>query len=173
MGPPDSARPHAYIEITIDGAKAGKLIFELFQSQAADAVNYFRKRCCECSTRELCGINIQKIITGHAIYCNLPKKKISDDFFKTRNTNLHHTEGGLLSLSSDATELVITQTRTLWMDNCYQVIGRLRSGRDFLAKVGLVEVDYNQKPLSKLIFNKSGMCRNLEIGDNFLTSDDE
>lgn len=173
LPPHDLTQPYAYLKISIDGEFAGQLVFELFQSQVSHAVDYFKQRCCKNSLETLKGSLIEKIHSGYALYCKFQSRKLSDSLRIMRNTSLHHTGKGEISLSHDGSHFVITLTRAIQLDANYQVIGRLCYGDACLAKIGYVDVDNKCKPVQAIEIRECGNCSHSDLNDVLLDSDSD
>jgi len=165
----DLMRPHVYMEISINGVISGQLVFELFESQAREAVKHLKRRCSANHHYTILGTTIQKIHTGIALYGQIRRKNVLRTYPKTKCTSLHHTDSGILSLSHDGGQLAITLTKTLWLEKEFQVIGRLCYGDSCLKKLGNLDTDKNGKPLQNIIIGQCGLCSHLgpEINSNF------
>ncbi|KAK7101877.1 peptidyl-prolyl cis-trans isomerase-like 1 [Littorina saxatilis] len=81
---------------------------------------------------------------GSSIYGKTFEDEIADD--------LKHTGAGILSMAnsgpdSNGSQFFITLAPTQWLDGKHTIFGRICSGMSVVQRIGMVEVDGNDKPL--------------------------
>ena len=83
-----------------------------------------------------------------------------------RNSDLRHTEAGVLSLSTDGRVFAISLSRALKLDEEHQVVGRLCEGRDTLELLcDLRCSSVTEKPSDRIQIVRCGGCSHLGAPD--------
>lgn len=147
--PAQAANPKVAMDVSIDGAPAGTMEFELFADVVPKTAENFRVLCAgeQGKGMRYAGSPFHRIIPGFMIqggdFTNgdgTGGKSIYGERFPDENFTVKHTGAGLLSMANagpdtNGSQFFITVAPTDWLDGKHVVFGKLTSGMDVLIKM--------------------------------------
>jgi len=146
---------HAIIETSL-----GTIEIELFEDKAPVTTANFIQLA---EKGFYNGIIFHRVIPGFMIQSGDPKGdgtggpgyEIADEF----HPDLKHNSAGILSMAnsgpdSGGSQFFITLDATPWLDGKHAVFGKVIKGQDVVNKIGLVQRDRNDRPLTTVVMKK-------------------
>lgn len=139
-----------FMDISIDGQYAGRLLFELHNDIVPKTAYNFRRLCQEKKGQGYKQCSFHRIIPGFMAqggdFTHGNGKGGESIFgmkFEDENFKIQHLNAGDLSMAnsgpnSNGSQFFITFTKTEHLDNKHVVFGRLKSGLDTLKKIEAV-----------------------------------
>jgi len=163
----DKSRPHVYVEFGQDGTDVlGRLVFELFQDWVPKAVAWARSRIGGHSAAPLKGSAVHKLVQGYAMHFGAAKKGAPG---LERTDKLRVTQEGVLCVSPQGDEFVVSFARQLYIDRDYQPFGRYvpeaGGGIQLLRRLEGLETDTKDVPLAGVRVTGCGTCNHLGDAD--------
>jgi cyclophilin family peptidyl-prolyl cis-trans isomerase len=146
--------PRVFFKVTIDGAKAGELQFELNADVVPKTAENFRKLCVGGAGKGKSGVELwykgstfHRIIPGFMVqggdftrHNGTGGESIYGDQFNDENFTLKHTGPGLLSMANrgpntNGSQFFITTVPCPWLDGKHTVFGKLIDGQSILDQI--------------------------------------
>jgi len=160
---------NVYFDITIDGAPAGRVIFELYDSVVPKTAKNFRELATGQNGFGYQGSTFHRVIPQFMLqggdftrHNGTGGKSIYGEKFQDENFNLKHDDVGLLSMANagpntNGSQFFVTTVKTPWLDGKHVVFGKVIEGFEI---VKLVEKYGSQSgaPQKKVVIVQSGTC---------------
>jgi len=171
----DGPNPRAYIDITIGGEAAGRIIFVLFADIVPKTAENFRALCTGEKGKTDAGVSLHfKGCKFHRIIKDFMiqggdftqgdgrgGESIFGARFADENFRIKHTEAGLLSMANagpntNGSQFFITCRETPHLDNKHVVFGKVVEGMDIVKKIEGLETGPNDQPKLDVIIADCG-----------------
>jgi peptidyl-prolyl cis-trans isomerase B (cyclophilin B) len=171
---------YPYFDVEMEGDKAGRIVFQMFDDEAPKTCRNFR---------HLCGKNIMNN-SKRPSYQGVPFHRIIKDFmiqggditngdgtggysiygekFEDENLNMEHNQPGLLSMANagpntNGSQFFITTKEAPWLNGKHVVFGIVMKGMDVVQKLENVETDEQDVPRLRCRILKSGLMTKKEF----------
>ncbi|KAG0682886.1 peptidylprolyl isomerase C [Pichia californica] len=136
-----------YFDITINGAKQPRMVFDLFDKEVPKTAENFRALCTGEKGFGFKDSIFHRVIPGFMAqggdithFNGYGGKSIYGNKFEDENFNIKHTKPGMLSMANagpntNGSQFFITTVPCPWLDGHHVVFGELIEGKDTLDTV--------------------------------------
>nr|CAH0106613.1 unnamed protein product [Daphnia galeata] len=157
-----------FFDISIGDVKAGRIVIGLFGQDVPKTVDNFK-------TLATTGVSGKSYSGGDVISGNgLGSISKFGDSFPDENFKAKHGAAGFLSMANsgqdtNGSQFFITLIPTPWLDGKHVVFGKVIEGMEVLMTIGSTKTDNGDKPLKRVVIEKSGI---VPLASTFQVSDD-
>ncbi|KAJ0964197.1 hypothetical protein J5N97_029319 [Dioscorea zingiberensis] len=164
-----------YLDVTIDGQQAGRIVIGLYGNVVPKTVENFRALCTgekgkgsRGKNLHYKGIPFHRIVSGFMIQGgDIVRKdgKGSDSIyggtFPDENFTIKHSHAGIVSMvnsgpDSNGCQFFITTVKASWLDGEHVAFGKVIQGMDTVYAIEGGAGTYNGKPRKKVLIIESG-----------------
>ena len=164
------SNPRVFFDIAVNGAKLGRIEFELYAHKVPKTAENFRSLCCGDKGMTYKGSKFHRIIPqfmcqgGDFTRGNgTGGKSIYGDKFNDENFDMKHTEPGLLSMANagpntNGSQFFITTVKTPWLDGKHVVFGKVVNGFDIVKQMEAIGTQ-SGNPTKEVLIQDCGELR--------------
>eukprot|EP01121_Diplochlamys_sp_Union-15-3_P007530 TRINITY_DN1919_c0_g1_i1.p1 TRINITY_DN1919_c0_g1~~TRINITY_DN1919_c0_g1_i1.p1 ORF type:complete len:184 (-),score=50.13 TRINITY_DN1919_c0_g1_i1:24-548(-) len=173
------SNPRVFFDVTIGGAKAGRIVIELFSDVVPKTAENFRALCTgekgtgKQTKRPLHfkGTIFHRVIKDFMIQGGdfqnrdgTGGESIYGGEFNDENFKLKHTGPGILSMANagkntNGSQFFITTVKTGHLDGAHVVFGKVVEGMDVVKKIETTPVDGDDKPKKDCVIADCGQLK--------------
>ena len=171
---------HVYFDVSIDGEKAGRLVFGLFGKTVPKTAENFKQLCSHSEGYGYTDSIFHRIIPGFMAqggdfenFDGTGGKSIYGEKFEDENFKLNHVARGYLSMANagpgtNGSQFFILFTETPWLNGRHVVFGKVVEGLEVIDKLESVKTGASDRPTVDVKVVKSGVLElaepyNLEV----------
>ncbi|KAI8591505.1 cyclophilin-like domain-containing protein [Geranomyces variabilis] len=170
-----SPNPRTYFDITIGGAQAGRIVFELYQSTVPKTVENFIRLCAGDTTSSTSGAKLayagsgfHRVIKGFMLQGGdftrgngTGGESIYGEKFADENFTYTHDRPGLLSMANsgpntNGSQFFITTVPTPHLNNKHVVFGRVIKGMGLVRRIENIPTT-SDKPNEDVVISAAGV----------------
>ncbi|KAL2914278.1 cytochrome P450 monooxygenase 11 [Polyrhizophydium stewartii] len=174
--------PRVFLDIDIDGRRAGRMVFELFADRVPKTANNFRALCTGEFGRSATGAHLSykgsrfhRIIKGFMIQGGDFTKgdgtggeSIYGGAFEDEDLTTRHLDECLLSMANrgpntNGSQFFVTSKALPHLDGKHVVFGRLVSGKDLFRRIENVPTDQRDRPHDVVVIANCGELERVEV----------
>lgn len=158
---------NVYFEITIDGARAGRIVFKLYDDVVPKTARNFRELATGQNGYGYAGSGFHRVIPQFMLqggdftrHNGTGGRSIYGERFADENFHLKHNKPGLLSMANagpntNGSQFFITTVTTSWLDNKHVVFGEVIEGLDLVTRIESYGTQSGQ-PKARIVIAASG-----------------
>lgn len=162
----DAMRPRVYFVFESEGAQIGEpVVMELYEDLLPSSAREFRVRCSGAGTGRLGDVTYENAAVNFIwINSRIEAGKSRAGSASTQKTvpleehpGIHHSEEGIVSMSLQGSQFVITLAPAPHLDGNWQIVGRVLSGLDSVRTIAAMPADDDLEPEKRITIAMCGV----------------